>query len=85
MVPDTSMPRISLAPGGGGYLPAACSRSARLTDFDQYFTGLWGDVGDLEPGELIRGFGDDGAHSDNATTREFSPPSNGPVLYDMRH
>ncbi len=22
---------MSLAPGGGGYLPAACSRSARLT------------------------------------------------------
>src|ERR1700739_3791541 len=31
MTPDTSMPMISLAPGGGGYLPAACSTSARLT------------------------------------------------------
>ena len=29
--PETSMPMISLAPGGGGYFPAACSTSARLT------------------------------------------------------
>ena len=31
MVPDTSRPMMSLVPGGGGYLPAAWSRSARFT------------------------------------------------------
>ncbi len=30
-MPDTSNPMTSLAPGGGGYLPAAWRRSARLT------------------------------------------------------
>ena len=30
MTPETSRPMMSLAPFGGGYLPAACNRSARL-------------------------------------------------------
>ena len=30
-VPETSSPGMSLAPGGGGYLPSRCIRSGRLT------------------------------------------------------
>jgi hypothetical protein len=30
-VPETSMPRIDGAPGGGGYIPMRCITSGRLT------------------------------------------------------
>ncbi len=66
IVPDTSKPRISLAPGGGGYLPAACSRSARFTPAAPTLISTSParrrDVGDFLPGQLVGGFGHDRAH-----------------------
>ena len=73
--PETSMPSISLAPGGGGYWPAACSRSARLTPAAPTLISTsprpGRDVGDLLPRELIGGFHDDGVHARHATTCGF--------------
>ncbi len=67
------MPSNSLAPGGGGYSPAACNRSARLTPAALTLISTsplaGGDIGDLLPHESIGGFGDDGIHARHATSR----------------
>ena len=66
------MPMISLAPGGGGYLPGGLQHigavDAGRGDLDQYLTRPGRHIGYFLPYQVVGRFGDDGMHAGHATT-----------------